>query len=122
MIEYRNELHSAHAENDTLKRERDELRRKLAEKEKKKVKCPECKGALHRAGGALFWSLLGLALAGFMIFGIVHMARNHGPTHCFIDGSGLVFSLKRNVEWGTDITIGTYRSMTDSAKINCEVK
>jgi hypothetical protein len=129
MSEYRNDIHSAHAKISSLEREKDELHKKLADKEKR-VKCKECGGRWHRIRGlavTVFWGVLaavvGLAGAGFIYMAVVQ----NGPTGtCYVKGDGLTFKLVRTIDWGSDETIGTYRSMdedlTDAEKVKCQVK
>lgn len=128
---WRNDLHSAHGEIDRLKREKDELKEKirLGQKKEKKVKCETCGGWFHRARGvsrAMFFGLLGIGLAACFAWFSYTVATEHGPTYCYIKGDGLVFKLMRNVEWGRDRTVGSYRSMKealdDAAKLRCELK
>lgn len=130
---YRNELDAAHARINSLEQDKrsllDKLRRKpKTPKPKKvpKVKCKQCGGWFHRMGLALFGIVSALILAGGFSWFLYTVITEHGPGDCYIQSEGLVFNLNRTVEWGSDKTIGQYRSMDealqDAEKVKCEIK
>lgn len=123
---YRSGIHSAHAKIQDLEREKHDLQQRLREK---KMKCKTCGGWFHRAREAsiaMFWGALGIGLAAILAVFLYTAATEHGPTYCYVKSEGLIFKLVRNVEWGSDRTVGDYRSMDealkDAEKIHCEVK
>ena len=128
---YKDDIHSAHARIDALEREKYKLEQQLLKKTKeKKVKCRECGGLFARLGGALFGSVLGLAVVALPVSLAYNSIVNSKDTHCYVesfnrDGARSV-DLTRNVEWGSDYLVGRYSdietALADAAKINCEVR
>ena len=125
---YRSGLHSAHAKIDQLEREKQALQEQLKEKSVKR--CGSCGGWFARMGG-LFWALFGwafgLTLAGSLAFLAWQGISNSKPSgYCYIQGRDLMFDLYREISWGQDETVGTYRTMdealVDAQKIQCDVR
>ena len=124
---YKDNLEAAYSRISALEHEKSELEDKLKGKKKeKKVKCYECGGSFYRVGVAAFWSVAGFLFAAATIWFFVHIAQNHGPTHCYIESKELTFELKRNVDWGEDEVIGRYRlideAIKDAEKIKCKIQ
>lgn len=140
---YRDDLEAAQTRVSNLERENkglnDEnkrlgievatLRRKIPPdkpKKVKKMKCRECGGRLHRVGLALFGIVAAVIVFGSLAWLIYTAATEHGPSGCYVESEGMTFKLKQSIEWGSDRTIGQYRSMDeaiqDANKINCQVE
>jgi len=105
----------------------ERVRRQLELDPNDKRRCKECGGALSRIGG-MFWSLFGGALGIVLALTVSWLVWN-GITErkpsgrCYIEGKELMFELHREIDWGSDQRIGTYRTMDealeDAKKVGC---
>lgn len=133
MSPFRNDLDAAHSRISSLEDQNRELIEKLKLKPKpkkpekeKKVKCTECGGPFRAMGQVVAGAVIGLVVAGLFVWVMSLVITERGPKGCYIKGDGLVFKLKRTVDWGEDTVVGSYRSMdealADAAKIKCEIE
>lgn len=118
---YQDNLKAAHSRIHALEMENKELKTKKRPEppKEKKVKCKSCGGWFHRIGGAVasvvfgLIALVGVAAALYPAYMHVFESEAEG---CYIeyDTTSNRHMLYQNVTWGSDRTMGEYKTVEEA--------